>query len=232
MRRSLLAALLALALLAAAAAIGWAVGSGERAAEPVVREALAQSSKLRGVKGRTLALTRVRIRPGATIPLHHHADTQVSYIDRGTLTYSVETASVKVMKGASDEHPKLVRRIGAGETGRIETGRWIVEQPNEKHHAANRGDVPVVIYLSTLFPTGAPPSIPDDPPDRGLAAAARPHGPAHPAPAARVLAAFRRAGLGAMAAERLGEVWTDRWAADPHVRGSYAAYLPGQYTRF
>ena len=26
--------------------------------------------------------------------------------------------------------------------------------------------------------------------------------------------------------------WTDRWVADPWARGSYAAYLPGQYTRY
>ena len=68
------------------------------------------------------------------------------------------------MRGASDQKPKLVRRIEAGETGRIKAGSWIVEQPNEKHHAANRGDDRVVIYLSTLFPKGAPPSIPDEPP--------------------------------------------------------------------
>jgi quercetin dioxygenase-like cupin family protein len=164
--RLLLAVVAALSVLAAGAAIGWAVGSSGKG-EPVVREALAQSSKVRGVKGRTLALSRVTIRPGATIPLHHHPGTQVSYIDRGTLTYSVETGSVKVMKGASDDHPTLVRRIKAGQTGRIKAGRWIVEQPNEKHHAANRGDRRVVIYLSTLFPKGAPPSIPDEPPAAG-----------------------------------------------------------------
>ena len=162
-RRPSVIALAAVIVLAAGAAIGWAVGSSQRA-EPVVREALAQSSKVRGVKDRTLALSRVTIRPGATIPLHHHPGTQVSYIDRGTLTYSVETGAVKVMRGASDQKPKLVRRIEAGETGRIKAGSWIVEQPNEKHHAANRGDGRVVIYLSTLFPKGAPPSIPDEPP--------------------------------------------------------------------
>ncbi|HVO54602.1 MAG TPA: FAD-dependent oxidoreductase [Solirubrobacterales bacterium] len=29
-----------------------------------------------------------------------------------------------------------------------------------------------------------------------------------------------------------GDAWLDRWAADPWTHGSYAAYLPGQYTRF
>ena len=29
-----------------------------------------------------------------------------------------------------------------------------------------------------------------------------------------------------------GRAWTDRWVADPWARGSYAAFLPGQYTRY
>jgi quercetin dioxygenase-like cupin family protein len=65
------------------------------------------------------------------------------------------------MKGPADDHPKLVRRIDAGTTARIHAGQWLIEQPGDHHHAANRGDAPVVIYLSTLFPKGAPPSIPD-----------------------------------------------------------------------
>jgi quercetin dioxygenase-like cupin family protein len=95
--------------------------------------------------------------PGSALASHHHPGTQIGYIAGGTLTYSVETGSVKVMTGPSDD-PTLVRRTGAGETGRIHSGRWIVEQPDENHHAANRGSSPVVIYLAT-FPDGAPPSI-------------------------------------------------------------------------
>lgn len=159
--RGPLVALAVLCVLACGAGIGWAVGSAGRAPEPVVREALAQSSKATGAKGRTLGLSRVTVQPGAVIPLHHHPGTQVAYIDRGTLTYTVETGSVKVMKGPSDDHPKLIRKIDPGTTARIRTGQWIVEQPGTHHHAANRGTKPVVIYLSTLFPKGAPPSIPD-----------------------------------------------------------------------
>lgn len=63
-------------------------------------------------------------------------------------------------KGAADEDPRLVRTIRAGDTARIRTGQWIVEQPTTHHHAANQGKQRIVIYLSTLFPHGAPPSIP------------------------------------------------------------------------
>ncbi len=39
-------------------------------------------------------------------------------------------------------------------------------------------------------------------------------------------------GLGGIRAGFTGRAWTDRWVADPWARGSYAAYLPGQYTRY
>ena len=29
-----------------------------------------------------------------------------------------------------------------------------------------------------------------------------------------------------------GRAWTDHWVDDPWARGSYAAFLPGQYTRY
>jgi quercetin dioxygenase-like cupin family protein len=159
--RALLIAVLALTMLALGAAAGWAIHSG-RQGEPVVREPLAQSSKVTKAKGQTLGLTRVTLKPGAQIAPHHHPGTQVSYVEQGTLTYTVLTGSVKVQQGPSDDHPKLIRKIDAGTTGRIKAGQWIVEQPGEHHQARNAGDTPVVIYLSTLFPKGAPPSIPDE----------------------------------------------------------------------
>jgi hypothetical protein len=53
-----------------------------------------------------------------------------------------------------------VRSVHSGQTARLRTGQWIVEQPSDIHEAANRGNVPVVLYLATLLKTGAPPSTP------------------------------------------------------------------------
>ena len=159
--RPLIVVLLALGLLAVGAVAGWALHS-QRQGAPVVREPLAQSSKVTKAKGQTLGLTRVTLKPGAEIPAHHHAGTQVSFIDRGTLTYTVLTGSVKVFKGPSDDHPRFIQKIDAGSTAKIRTGQWLVEQPAAHHQARNAGDEPVVIYLSTLFPKGSPPSIPDE----------------------------------------------------------------------
>jgi mannose-6-phosphate isomerase-like protein (cupin superfamily) len=76
------------------------------------------------------------------------------------LTYSVRSGSVSVMRGAADQSPKLVRRIGHGQTGRIHPGEWIIEQPSTIHRARNDGRTPVVILLATLFSSGSPPSLP------------------------------------------------------------------------
>lgn len=130
------------------------------------REALARQVSPKGASGRTLGLTRVTIPVGAVLAKHHHLGTQVAYIDQGTLTYTVYTGHVDVMKGAADEKPTLVRRISAGQTGEIKAGTWIVEQPTMHHMAQNKGSKPIVIYLSTLFPNGAPPSVVDPPASR------------------------------------------------------------------
>jgi quercetin dioxygenase-like cupin family protein len=150
--------LAAIGLLATGVAVGQVIAqSGGSAA---VRTALAQSTKVKGAKGRTLGLSRVRIPVGGQIALHHHEGTQVAYIQKGVLTYTVKSGSVTVMSGPADS-PSVVRRIAGGQTGRIEAGQWIVEQPSTIHEAANKGKSPIVIYLSTLLRTGAPPSTPN-----------------------------------------------------------------------
>lgn len=152
-------ALAAALLLVAGGAIGWALAQGGTA-PTAKREALAATDKPEGANGRTLGLSRVTVPAGAELALHHHEGTQIAYIDRGTLTYTVVEGTVEVRKGPADGDPKLVRKIKAGQTGAIKAGQWIVEQPTDHHMAANRGDKKIVIYLSTLLEKGAPPSTP------------------------------------------------------------------------
>jgi quercetin dioxygenase-like cupin family protein len=134
---------------------------GQSKSEPTaVRDALAQTSDVEGAPGRTMVLSRVEVEPGAKLALHHHLGTQVAHIEAGALTYTVRRGSVVVREGESDDQPKTVRRIKAGQTGRIRAGQWIVEQPSDIHEAANRGASPVVIYIATLLETGAPPATP------------------------------------------------------------------------
>jgi quercetin dioxygenase-like cupin family protein len=130
------------------------------AAPTAVRDALAQTSHVQGAPKRTLVLSRVEVEPGAKLALHHHLGTQIAHVEAGTLTYTVRQGSVKVRQGESDLSPKTIRSIASGQTGRIHSGQWIVEQPSDVHEAANLGSAPVVIYIATLLQPGAPPATP------------------------------------------------------------------------
>jgi quercetin dioxygenase-like cupin family protein len=157
-RLRLTLALAATALVAIGAVAGYVIAQSGGAT--AVRTPLAQSTKVKGAKGKTLGLSRVTIPAGGTIALHHHEGTQVAYIQSGLLTYTVKSGSVTVMSGPADS-PKVVRRISGGQTAKISAGQWIVEQPSTIHQAANNGSQKIVIYLSTLLRTGAPPSTPN-----------------------------------------------------------------------
>lgn len=61
--------------------------------------------------------------------------------------------------------------------------------------------------------------------------ARRPHGPATRHVVRETLASLERAVPG-ISRDFNGRAWLDDWTADPWVHGSYAAYLPGQYTRY
>jgi quercetin dioxygenase-like cupin family protein len=157
-RLRLTLALAATALIAIGAVAGYVIAQSGGAT--AVRTPLAQSTKVKGAKGKTLGLSRVTIPTGGTIALHHHEGTQVAYIQSGVLTYTVKAGSVTVMSGPADT-PTVVRKINGGQTGKIRAGQWIVEQPSTVHQAANNGSAKIVIYLSTLLRTGAPPSTPN-----------------------------------------------------------------------
>lgn len=136
-----------------------AFGKSE-AAPTAIRNALAQTSQVQGAPGRTMVLSRVVVEPGAELATHHHLGTQIARIQSGVLRYTVRRGSVVVRRGESDQNPTVVRKIGAGQTGAIGSGEWIVEQPSDVHEAANKGSKPVVIYLATLLQHGAAPSTP------------------------------------------------------------------------
>jgi hypothetical protein len=155
--RLLLIAAASVALMLAAA--GYVIAQSN-APPAVKRDALAQSTNVKGAKGRTLGLSRVVIPPRGAIALHHHEGTQIAFIQSGVLTYTVRDGVVPVMRGPADD-PQVVRHIRSGQTGKIAAGQWIVEQPSTIHQAANQGRAKIVIYLSTLLKSGAPPSTPN-----------------------------------------------------------------------
>jgi quercetin dioxygenase-like cupin family protein len=123
------------------------------------RKVLAQSQDPVCAAGRTLNLYRVTIPAGVQLPLHHHPGTQIAYIERGTLSYTVEQGSVTVRRGDPTTGAKVVRTISGGRTGLISAGQWIIEQPTDIHRAANNTKKPIVIVLSSLTEKGQPLSI-------------------------------------------------------------------------
>jgi len=151
---------LIIVLLVAVAAGAYAVGASSQTPAAAKRTALAQAVDPVGAKGRTLGLSRVTIPPHVQLARHHHAGTQIAYVQGGTLTYFVKTGAVTVFRGAADQHPRVVRRVTAGMTGKVFAGEWVIEQPHVIHFGANDGSTPVVILLATLFTNGSPPSIP------------------------------------------------------------------------
>jgi monoamine oxidase len=62
-------------------------------------------------------------------------------------------------------------------------------------------------------------------------AVSAPHAPAPPRIVTATIARVERAVAG-IATGYDGQAWLDHWTSDPWTHGSYAAYLPGQFTRF
>jgi quercetin dioxygenase-like cupin family protein len=166
--RSRLALLGGALLLPLTAAVAYAAGATRQAAPQATRSVLAQAVDPAGASGRTLALSRVTIPAHTRLGLHRHPGTQIAYIKKGTLTYTVRTGAVPVYRGAADQNPLLVRRVVAGQTGKVRSGEWVIEKPGAVHFGADEGDQPVVILLATLFKNGSPPSIPVPESGRGL----------------------------------------------------------------
>lgn len=123
----------------------------------VIASELLGSASPAPVENPELALGRVTIMPGAVIPVHHHPGTQIGVVVQGTLSYRVVTGEVRWQHGNDPTGPPTV--IRAGDSVEVQSGDTLLEPPTSLHQGWNSGDVPVVIYVSTLFPAGAPRSI-------------------------------------------------------------------------
>lgn len=155
------ARLLVILVVIACSAVGYAAGAAE--SPTAVRSPLAKAVNPAGAKGQTLGLSRVVIPAGAQLALHVHPGTQIAYVDKGTLTYTVKTRSVNVYRGNAEDSPTLVRRVTAGHTAKIARGEWVVENPHVQHFGANGTGKPVVILAATLLENGSPAAIPVQP---------------------------------------------------------------------
>lgn len=141
---------------AATLAVGAALAATPSpASEPTVTNLVIAAASPALVTDPELAISMVTIPPGGAIPPHVHPGTQIGAIAAGDLTYSVLTGAVEIQRnGGSEDSTK--QTVAAGTTVILEAGDAVIETPGAAHQARNDGDEPVVIWLSTLFPAGAP----------------------------------------------------------------------------
>jgi mannose-6-phosphate isomerase-like protein (cupin superfamily) len=129
----------------------------EAVSPPVITSELLGRAVPAAVEKPELALARVTVMPGAVLPVHHHPGTQIGVVVQGELTYTVFTGEIKWYRSdAATDEPRI---IGPGETVVVGVGEALVESPDSIHQGRNNSSVPLVIYLSTLFPAGAPRAI-------------------------------------------------------------------------
>ena len=144
----------------------WGRNSSHSLAEDATPEAAAPVAITNEVLGRAvpvavenpeLALGRVTVMPGGVLPVHYHPGTQIGVVVQGELTYTVFTGAIEWYQG--DDSSDEPRAVGPGETVVVRPGDAVVESPDSIHQGRNNGSVPLVIYLSTLFPADAPRAI-------------------------------------------------------------------------
>lgn len=147
-------------------AIIWGVSSPSSLAQrgtPVATTPAAIASEVLGraapvtVENPELALGRVTVMPGSVLPVHYHPGTQIGVVVQGVLTYSVFTGQVEWHRGEDATGEPYM--IGPGETVVVRPGDALIESPGSIHQGRNDGAIPLVIYLSTLFPADAPRAV-------------------------------------------------------------------------
>ena len=105
--------------------------------------------------GERLGLWHYTIPAGSALVPHRHPGWQIARVSSGTLTYTILTGTVTVLRagGAQEMH-------GAGETITLAAGDTVIENPDVQHFGANNGTAPVEIYASSLLKDGEPVAIP------------------------------------------------------------------------
>lgn len=124
----------------------------------VTRQVLAESTASTA-PGQFVELTRVIIPAGQQIAAHTHPGPQLAVIEEGTLTYTILKGQVQITRAAGLAGAKA-EMASEGQTVELKPGDSLIELPGMQHTAKNNTDTAIVIYLSSLFPQGAPPSSP------------------------------------------------------------------------
>ncbi len=131
-----------------------AVSAATAEREPVRRTVWGEAAPP-NAPGQALTLQQVVVDPGAELPEHFHAGTQLATIRAGVLTYDVVSGAVQVTR--ADGSTETVTGPG---TVKLRRGDTIVEDESLVHYGSNAGGKPVVIELAALLHQGAPLATP------------------------------------------------------------------------
>jgi len=145
----------ALVALVAFAVVGLAVAAYAAKDKEPTRRIVYATTEPQNAPGQTMNLQQVEIDPGAKLPEHFHAGTQIATIKEGVLTYQVVSGSVMVVrKDGSTE------TLSSPNTVKLRVGDSIVENEGLVHYGANEGKKLVVIEVAALLHTGEPLATP------------------------------------------------------------------------
>ena len=133
------------------------------AAPPPVEVAPMGPVQPQAAPGQSLYLVRYVIPPHTTLIVHRHEGTQIGLVVSGNLTYSVVRGAVPVFRTGSDGKPVRIDVVTSGQRRVIDPGQWVVETAGDVHSGANLGEVPLVIFTSSLLRKGAPLATPVQP---------------------------------------------------------------------
>jgi quercetin dioxygenase-like cupin family protein len=143
------------AIVAAAITIPVSVATAQ-----AVREVIS-SSPAQGAPGYVLDLYKVTIPKGTTLPLHYHPGTQVTRVQQGDLTYTVQRGTAYLTIPQAGKDPRRIP-IHAGQTRVIHAGQGLVEPAGMRHFARTPKNL-VITVLSILRPKNQPGTINVDP---------------------------------------------------------------------
>ena len=143
-----------------AALVAFLVGGAGMAAyaakdqEPV-RRIVYGTAEPQNAPGQTMNLQQVEIDPGAKLPEHFHAGTQIATIKAGVLTYQVVSGSVAVL-----HQDGSTETVSGPKTLKLRVGETIIENEALVHYGANDGKKTVVIDVAALLKDGEPLATP------------------------------------------------------------------------
>jgi len=144
-----------LVALVAIVVVGVAVAAYAAKQKEPIRRVVYGTAQPQNAPGQSMNLQQVEIDPGAKLPEHFHAGTQIATIKQGVLTYHVVSGAVTKL-----HEDGTAEMLSAPKTLKLRVGDTIVENEGLVHYGANDGKKLVVIEVAALLKDGEPLATP------------------------------------------------------------------------